>query len=423
MTAEVTEDFPPSPEAINEEDDAEPVCAPADAPGPARAEAAAEESTAASRDLPPVLVGEVAGRARGFLGVDIGSRWLKIVQAELHGKVLTIWRYATYPVPEGIVAGGQVQDLHRVASLLREATSLFRGRRSVGVVDGQRAIMRQVELPLMGRRELEAMLRLQGDHYLPLPWADAEIDFAVLGQSRQQMRVLLVGAHSDTVRGLARAMEMGGLAPVALETDSVALARALEIVAAVSPDAASGGSSVTGPHNGAGTEGILTIGVHLGAMGTLVFASQQGTPLLARTIPLGGDHFTRALARDLGIDENTAEAYKRARGLEIPELRPGADRLASEITKTVEYCLDQSERGLMPRVHLTGGGARLVGFCEVLTSWLEPTLARWSRLPSGTRWIGVAQLPGENVRWAVDPHAFGPEHFLALGLSLRGSTA
>lgn len=369
--------------------------------------AEATESIAAGRDVSSGLA-PGTGRARGILGVDIGSRWLKVVQAEMSGGMLTIWRYGTWPVPEGAVVGGQIQDLARVASLLREARNIFRGRHCVSAVDGQRVITRQVELPPMGRRELEAMFRLQGEHYLPLPWSEAEMDFTVLGRSERQMKVLLVAAHSGTVRGLAQVVEMGGLVPLALETDSVALARALELA----------GSMDRGPD----PQPVLTIGVHAGAMGTLVFAGRQGAPLLARVLPVGGQHFTEVLERELGVGEDAAEAYKRERGLEISELRPLADRLAGEISKTVEYYLDQSERGVAPRILLTGGGARLQGFCEVLASWLEQALARWGRLPVGPRWIGLARLPEDRVRWACDPLAFGPEHFLALGLSLRGNT-
>lgn len=364
-----------------------------------------EALLAAGRDVPAGgLPG--AGRARGLLGVDIGSHWLKIVQAEFSGGLLTIWRCGTWPVPAGTVAAGQIQDPDAVASLLREAKAAFRGRHCVGAVDGQKAILRQVQLPAMTRRELEAMLRLQGDQYLPLPWSEAEVDFTVLNRSGPQMRVLLVAAHAGAARALAYAVQTGGLIPTALETDSVALARALELVVA--------------REQGSDPQGTLTIGVHLGAAGTLVFASRQGTPLLTRVLPLGGRHFTEALARELGIAEEPAEAYKQARGLEIPELRPLAERLASEVAKTVEYYLDQTERGLVPRVYLTGGGARLKGLCEVLASWVEQALVRWGRLPAG-RWIGPARLPEGAVRWGCDRAGFGPEHFLALGLSMRGS--
>lgn len=354
---------------------------------------------------PAVAAATVRGRPRGLLGVDIGSRSLKVVQARVDRGVLTIWRCGTWPVPAGAVAEGLVRDVEAVAALLREAGARCRARYCVGAVDAQRVILRQLELPLMSGRELEALLRVQGDYYLPLPWGEAEVAHRVLGREGGRMRVLLVAAHAQAARAVAGVVRAGGLVPRALETDSVALARVLHFV-------------LTG-ERGFDPAGTLAIGVHLGAEGTLVVASREGTPLFARVLPVGGRHFTEALARALGIGEEAAEAYKRARGLEIPELRPMADRLAGEVVKTVEYYLDQTERGLAPRVCLTGGGARLRGLGEVLQSWLEQALVRWGRLPAG-RWIGPAVLPEGRVRWGCSPGEFGPEHFLALGLSMRG---
>jgi hypothetical protein len=86
---------------------------------------------------------------------------------------------------------------------------------------------------------------------------------------------------------------------------------------------------------------------------------EAGRPKFVRTVPAGGDMLTAAIAGELGLEPDAAEAAKRdasdARAARSVELRLAG--ILGEIQSGLAYWLAQSERPLQ-RIVLTGGGAR-----------------------------------------------------------------
>ena len=142
-----------------------------------------------------------------------------------------------------------------------------------------------------------------------------------------------------------------------------------------------------------------------------------GVPILVRDVSVGGNHCTEAIARRLQVPFEMAEAAKLGAnvGLRREDLAPALEsvsrELALEIQRTFDYFASTPDAERIGRIVLSGGGARLAGLGEVLSSsWGIPVeQAR----PFKAIQVEPARLRAEGVEQV------GPTLAVAVGLALR----
>jgi len=172
------------------------------------------------------------GRRSGadVVGLDIQPGHVAAVQARVNGSVLAE-RAAALALPADTVREGEVLDEGVLAETLRE---LFREsnlskRVRIGVAN-QRTVLRTLELPpLTDRKELEAAVRFQAQEQVPMPLANAVLDFHALGvhdtPAGPRQQVVLVAAQRDMVTRLLAAVRNAGLRPEGVDLSAFALIR------------------------------------------------------------------------------------------------------------------------------------------------------------------------------------------------------
>ncbi|HEV7534348.1 MAG TPA: pilus assembly protein PilM, partial [Acidimicrobiia bacterium] len=237
---------------------------------------------------------------------------------------------------------------------------------------GSRVVVRVVDLPAMPDHELAGAVRFSAADHIPIPLDEAVLDQVVLEPAPPaepggppMVRVLVAAAHRSALDGLLAAVAAGGLRAVAVDLVPFALVRALATPAVASADPADG-SGDPGP---APAEAIVSVGAGL----TTVVVHEAGRPRFVRTVPVGGEMLTAAVAEELGLDAAAAEAAKRdshgagepgafgsdndlaRRAARVVELRLAG--ILGEIQSGLAYWMAQAERPLR-RIVLTGGGAR-----------------------------------------------------------------
>ena len=128
---------------------------------------------------------------------------------------------------------GDVVDQDVLSEVLRElfATSRLSKRVRVGVAN-QRTVMRTLELPpLEEGKELAAAVRFQAQDQVPMPLANAVLDFHALGvidtPGGPRQKVVLVAAQRDMIERLLTAVRDAGLRPVGIDLSAFALIRSL----------------------------------------------------------------------------------------------------------------------------------------------------------------------------------------------------
>jgi len=349
--------------------------------------------------------------AKTIVGLDIGSTTLRGVEvAGADGAHPVIRRYAEVPTPKNSVSRGEVLEPNTVAHALKELWShgKFSTKKVVLGMGNQRVLARDLTVPKAPLARIRESLPFQVQDMLPLPVADALLDFYPVSEGITDagpvINGLLIAAVKDAVVGNVKAVQLAGLYPVEVDLIPFALDRALLT-----------------RQSAAGTVAVIDIG----SATTSVVIATNGVPQFVRIIPAGGGDITGALATRLEITPETAESLKLRLGLaatatDVDDMQAVAiiDELANELLgslrNTVSYFMNTRPNDPVTHIILTGGGSYLHGLADAL--------GEFTRLPV------IAGDPFASVTLARSVHSDRLREsrsslLVALGLALGSAAA
>jgi type IV pilus assembly protein PilM len=351
--------------------------------------------------------------ARRLIGLDIGTNAVRVVELE-PGDPPRVTSFGQVALPPDAMREGEVVDRAAVTAAIQrlwKELSLRRGEVRVGVAS-PRVLVRTLDLPVMSEEDLAGALRFQAQELIPIPYEEAVLDFQVIEQletsetagdgvpPQQMQRVLLAAAHRDMVANLVACVRAAGLSVGAVDLVPLALIRAI-------------GRRVE--QNGSGAEALVSIG---GGVTTIV-VHEAGLPRFVRILGLGGRALTDAIARDLGLPYEQAEALKRQTG-QVPDdvaeraraamARPVGD-LVEQVRGSLDYYRGQPGTPRLLQVTLTGGGSLLPDIAPQLRDLVG--LPVEEAAPREQLEIGDIGFPTDRVE-DIDPYLPTPAG-LALG--------
>ena len=303
--------------------------------------------------------------AQRIVGLDIGTSAVRAVELTIdNGSRPVLEAFGQVGLPPGAVVDGEIRDRSQVVQALHRIwrEGGFKQRKVVLGVAGLRAITREVDMPPLPPDELDEAVKFQADQVVPFPMDQTIISSKVIAQftdadGTQQIRVLVAAAHRELVDGVVDAVKEADLEPVGIDLDTAALARALH-----------------DPAFGDGAEVVVSVGAGL----TLVVVHRSGQLQFVRTIDLGGESITRAIAGALDVPQVDAEQIKRELGGPNAHdyraenaTRTAVGDLVGEIHNSIRFYSTQPGRTAPARVLVTGAGARVVGFMDQLQQGLD----------------------------------------------------
>src|SRR4051812_10932844 len=301
--------------------------------------------------------------AARVVGLEIGSTALRAVELRKPEAARpVVVRRMTAPLPEGAAEHGEIVDpTPPGAALKRLWTSAgFTSRQVVIGIGGQRVLARDLTVPRMPLKRIRESLPFLVQETLPVPVDQVLLDFYPVEQGESEhgpvVHGLLVAALASTVRANVAGVQAAGLTVAGVDVVPFALARALR------HDLEATGASAI---------------VDLGASATTVILTEGRVPRFVRVIPTGGDDLTAMLVERLGIDRAHAEEAKRLVGPDAADL-PDELKDAPEIVRdfqrdllldlrnTLGYYTNSHSGVAIQRIVLTGGGASVGGFEDML---------------------------------------------------------
>jgi type IV pilus assembly protein PilM len=330
---------------------------------------------------------------RTLVGLDIGSSGLRAAEFAV-GRRTKLRRFASLPLPEGVVRAGAVVDPDALTDALKTLWSegKFSTKTVALGVANAGVLVRQMDLDWMPPADFRKALRYQVEDALPMPVDDANLDYHLLeelevegegGEARRVARVLLVAAAREMVDAFVDATHAAGLRTVRVDLVPFALIRAAEsaVRRATEDDRA--------------PEAIVDVGADT----VNIVVHVHGQPRYVRMVPgMGGSVVTEAVRERYDWAWDEAERTKRVVGLpghstlKPEEPRPDglehpaqqviaaeAESFVTEIASTLDYVRGSGEEGQgLARVLLTGGGSRLGGLAELLEGRLGTPVERLS---------------------------------------------
>lgn len=239
-----------------------------------------------------------------YVGLDIGSTLMKVAEVRRSNKGLEVIALGLAKTPIEAYENNLIVDVavlsKAVKALLKDAG--ISTRQCVSSVSGQSAVVvRVIEVPKMNPAELKETMNYEVERHVPFASSGGGVitDYVPIERPEgvadgQNMEVLLAAAQQDTIDRHVEMLFAAGLKPVAIDVEPLAVGRTL---------------LETGPAD-ANQPGHTVAIVNIGASITDVGIYRDKLLCFSRTLPIGGDNFTRAISEHLQVDLETAEKYK-----------------------------------------------------------------------------------------------------------------
>ena len=362
-----------------------------------------------------------------IFGLDISDLSLKIVKLKKRGKFYDLASFGEERIKPGIINGGEIKDIERLAEIIKTAIKKVKGEKLktkyvIASLPEEKSFLQTVQMPRMSEEDLRSAVIYEAENYIPLPIEEVYLDSQIVSSVNNhsdKLDVLLAALPKRIVDPYLFSLKKAGLQPKALEVESLSIIRAL-----IRKE----------------TANFPVLLIDLGETRTtfIVFAGQALR--FTSSIPVSSGSFNEIISKNLGVSLAEAERLKMKYGLEervefkikdketevkrgqgriFESLIPALVDLIQQIRKHLEYYqthggyehLSFNGKGVT-KILLCGGGANLRGLSELLALEL--------RIPVeiANPWVnilprGLKEAPGLSTDKSLS-------YTTALGLALRG---
>jgi len=300
-------------------------------------------------------------RSSSFLGLDIGSSLIKVVQLKKNRKDVILSRYGVVKTPVGAVIDGKIQKPEQLAGSLKTLINrkTFKGKPTVISVGRENVILRSLVLPQMKRKELLKAMRYEVQKHITSSLEEITYDYSKLRcLNGNQVEILIAAVPQDIIQRYMEVMEMAGLYVSAVEVEALALIRNF------------GFDLNKRNHFPEDIVILLDVGAETTGMNVL----EGNHYSFSRNLSLGSNYFIRKVMEKENISQELAEhklnnhTFLGLRGAE-----DAAAELVREVQRTLNYYLyrnDDREMSLK-KIFITGGASGFTGLDSYISSKLQ----------------------------------------------------
>ena len=303
---------------------------------------------------------DLFSKKSGYIGVDIGSSSVKMVQLEKKAGRIHLVTYGYSENKKKTESVGWTKNIDYVAQIIdkiykeMEATS----DKSVASLPAFSVFSSIINLSNVDKKDLPQAINWEAKKFIPLPLEEMILDWKILVENndKKNTKVFLTGSPKKLVKKYVSIFRKTIVNLSSLETETFSLIRSL-----------------------VGADKSTVMIIEIGANTTDISIIKEGIPALNRSLDVGGGTITKTISNSLNIGLNRAEQFKQDLGVSgfqgagnvIPSTVASA---ISPIVNEIKYLLNlfQSKgEDKVEKIILSGGSASLPNLVEYLSQQLN----------------------------------------------------
>lgn len=313
-----------------------------------------------------------------MLGLDINSDSTTLIQLDKTKSGIEVQRFACQPTPPNCIREGLITDPvtmgQLVDDLLKEAQIPTNQAPIINVsVPAQAVVIRLMPVPVgMPPEELADVVTQEATNHVPFPITEANLDWCQMNATERtdpdgvrRVDVILSAIQHSIVESYWRMADVAGVKLGRVEVSSLSVIRGLALAGYL------------------GSSGHLSLVVNIRQDATDINIVRSAMPLFGRSIILGVEALTEAIARSLDLSFDQAmEILPDVPVFNItpPDARLGQagqvartifSDIGDELNKSVEFYRSQVGDVKIDQVILTGPGCMMPNIDEYFTSKLR----------------------------------------------------
>jgi len=297
-----------------------------------------------------------------MLGLDISSTSVKLLELSRSGTNYRVESYGVEPLPESAVVEKNISDVEGVGEAIQRLVDRCKTKVKLAAVAvaGSAVITKTIEMPSnLSEDEMDNMIQVEADQYIPYPLDEVALDFEVQGpspRSEEQVEVLLAACRRENVEMRQEALDVGGLKAKVVDIEAHCMQRAHTLIARQFE---------------VDEEQVVAI-VDIGAtMTTLSVLTDSSTPYTREQL-FGGKQLTEEIQRRYSLSVEEAGLAKKQGGLpedyESEVLQPFKEAVVQQVTRSLQFFYSSSQYDAVDHIVLAGGTASVEGLAEMVSA-------------------------------------------------------
>ena len=349
-----------------------------------------------------------------FLGIDIGTSFVKIVEiskfgnrkklenyGEMEATVLYERPFRTFEKSTLLLSS---QDIAKAITAVREEAQI-KSVQAVFSIPDFSTFFTNFELPVMSKEELPQAVRYQARQLIPLPLGEVTLDWQVIDnnvpeEKKTSLKILLVAVPNEVINQYQEIARISGLELVALEAEVFGLRRSLIKEDEKDPVAM----------------------IDIGAQSTTCNIVDRKSLKISYSFDMSGNELTEVISKGLNVDYQKADDLKRKYG--ITDLSPEEKASGQETRQILSPLIDlilrevekifnnfyQIEKKEIKKIIIAGGSALMPGLKEYFAKKFD------KEVEIANPFLNIFYPPILEKKLKQ----MGPSYAIAVGLALRG---
>lgn len=306
--------------------------------------------------------------SKNVLAIDIGVSKTKLIIGKYNNKVIKVVKHYIIDTPTNCYQNGTILNKKVLAMSVLDAIKDYKKklRGVIFSISSMEVITRDITLPKIKSKDMESMIRLEIQQYLPISLEDYVMQFKVLEEKKidniNKYRIKVAVLPVEIAKGFYELAGEIGLKPIALDLHENAVSKLLCTNVLINKEDDIKDKTVAV--------------IDLGNTYINVCILDKGIDSFNRIIPKGSQELSLRLARSCDIfDDQLSEedvwGEVASSGMAREVLDDTTSRWAEEISRLFRYYTSRSDVDKIQEVYVYGGIGDMGSIRESLSGHLN----------------------------------------------------